>query len=169
MTPTEPNVAAVMTRMPIVLTPDAPLSVVARTMARHDIRHVPIIDNGELVGLVSHRDLIGAHDGEKLVRDVMTEECAVTHPGASAAEAAAALLTLKIGCLPVLDNGVLVGIVTETDFVRVAYAVLAAVSASAARLHEAAEPPRAPAKKARRTSKAKQPPRARRRPQRARA
>ena len=130
MTPSEANVAAVMTEAPIVIDPNEPLALAARTMARHGIRHLPVIDRGALVGLVSQRDLLAARAGDKMVRDVMTTECAVTHPAASACDAARALLTLKIGCLPVLDDGALVGIVTETDFVRVAYAVLAAVSAS---------------------------------------
>jgi CBS domain-containing protein len=58
----------------------------------------------------------------------MVERFAVTRPGAPAREAARALLTLKVGCLPVIDGGELVGIVTDTDFVRVAYAVLAAAT-----------------------------------------
>jgi acetoin utilization protein AcuB len=133
MTPTEANVAAVMTEAPIVIAPNEPLALAARTMARHGVRHLPVVDGGALVGLVSQRDLLAARGADKLVRDVMAAELAVTHPGASACEAARALLTLRIGCLPVLDDGALVGIVTETDFVRVAYAVLAAVSASSQR------------------------------------
>ena len=138
MIASEANVAAVMTEAPLTVEPDDPLAAAARTMERHAIRHLPVVADGALVGLLSQRDLLAAADGDRLVRDVMSEECMVTHPGASAAEAARALLTFKIGCLPVVDEGALVGIVTESDFVRVAYAVLAAVSASVARpRHEA--------------------------------
>lgn len=166
MTPTAPNVAAVMTRMPIVLSPDAPLELAARTMAQSSIRHLPIVEDGAFVGLISDRDLLAAQDGDERVRDVMTVECAVTRPDANAAEAAATLLTLKIGCLPVLQDGALFGIVTETDFVRVAYAVLAAVSSSVTELAHPKRPQTRPAKPKRATA-AKKPPR--RRPTRARA
>jgi CBS domain-containing membrane protein len=143
MTPSEANVAAVMTEKPIVIEADQPLEVAARVMARSSIRHLPVVEDGELVGLVSQRDLLGAQDGDTFVRDVMTRQCAVTRPDESACEAARAILDLKVGCLPVIDDGKLVGIVTETDFVRVAYAVLSAVSSSVAR---ARKTKRAPAK-----------------------
>lgn len=141
MMPSEANVAAVMTTTLVVVDPDQPLESAARTMARYSIRHLPVVEDGELVGLVSQRDLLGARDGDAIVRDVMTDRCAVTRPDASACEAARAILTMKVGCLPVIDEGKLVGIVTETDFVRVAYAVLSAVSSSVARARKTKRAP----------------------------
>ncbi|HYL57629.1 MAG TPA: CBS domain-containing protein [Candidatus Acidoferrales bacterium] len=98
------------------------------------IRHLPVLDDdGEtLVGIVSQRDLFrGAlaqaigyaqHARRKLlntllVKDVMTTDVTTTTPETPLVEAARVLIERKIGCLPVLDNGRLVGILTEGDFV----------------------------------------------------
>jgi CBS domain-containing membrane protein len=98
------------------------------------IRHLPVLDDdGEtLVGIVSQRDLFrgalaqaigyGQHARRKLldtlqVKDVMTTDVTTTTPETSLVEAARVLMERKIGCLPVLENGRLVGILTEGDFV----------------------------------------------------
>jgi CBS domain-containing protein len=147
MTPVEANVAAVMTVDPIVVEADYPIVVAERAMSDYGIRHLPVVEKGRFVGLVSQRDLIGAADHDLLVRDVMVDQCAVTRPDARACEAARALLTLKVGCLPVLADGKLIGIVTDTDFVRVAYAMLSAVSSSVRERRPRLAKPRPKAKK----------------------
>jgi CBS domain-containing membrane protein len=98
------------------------------------IRHLPVLDDDakNLVGIVSQRDLFrgalaralgyGEHARRKvldtlLVKEVMSTDVLTTTPDAPLAEAAQVLMERKIGCLPVVENGVLVGIVTEADFV----------------------------------------------------
>ena len=98
------------------------------------IRHLPVMDDDErhLVGIVSQRDLFrgalaqalgyGRRAQRKildtlLVKDVMVSEPITTSPDTSLAEAARILGERKIGCLPVVEAGRLVGIVTEADFV----------------------------------------------------
>jgi CBS domain-containing membrane protein len=98
------------------------------------IRHLPVLDDDakNLVGIVSQRDLFrgalaralgyGEHARRKvmdtlLVKEVMSTEVFTTTPDAPLAGAAQVLMERKIGCLPVVENGVLVGIVTEADFV----------------------------------------------------
>jgi CBS domain-containing protein len=98
------------------------------------IRHLPVLDDdGEaLVGIVSQRDLFrgalaraigyGQHARRKLldtllVKDVMTTDPITTSPDTALAEAAGVLMKHKIGCLPVVENGRLVGILTEGDLV----------------------------------------------------
>ena len=147
MTPIEANVASVMTLNPIVVGPEDPIVVAERAMSHYDIRHLPVVEDGRFIGLVSQRDLISAADHDLLVRDVMVDQCAVTRPDARACEAARALLTLQVGCLPVLEEGRLIGIVTDTDFVRVAYAMLSAVSSSAPKRRPRLVKPRPKAKK----------------------
>ena len=105
------------------------------------VRHLPVVDDDRrLVGLVSHRDLLAAqlsnlttlsreqrqavqHDVR--VSDVMTRDVWTVAPDVNASIAAATLFDHKFGCLPVIDEaGVLVGIITEHDFLRFATKVL---------------------------------------------
>jgi CBS domain-containing membrane protein len=98
------------------------------------IRHLPVLDDDgkEVVGIVTERDLFrgalvkalgyGQHARRKLVdtllvKDVMITDVITTAPQTPIAEAAHVLRERKIGCLPVIDDGRLVGILTESDFV----------------------------------------------------
>jgi len=104
-------------------------------MRRHRIRHLPVVDDvGRLVGLVTHRDLLGAApsavgEPDESVRlrrlgwlsahEVMETHIVATAPEEPAASAGQRMLAAKIGCLPVVDDtGRLSGIVTEEDFLR---------------------------------------------------
>jgi CBS domain-containing membrane protein len=101
------------------------------TLAR--IRHLPVIDEGRVVGVVSQRDLFksalaaalgyGETAQKKLlktlrVKEVMSEPAIIISPEATIQEAVRLMLEKKIGCLPVVQGHTLVGIVTETDFLR---------------------------------------------------
>ncbi len=97
------------------------------------IRHLPVLDDdGQLVGMVSQRDLFrgalaralgyGQHAQRKVldtlfVKEVMSSDVTTTTPDTPLVEAARLLVERKIGCLPVLEDGRLVGILTESDFV----------------------------------------------------
>ncbi|MCA9609135.1 MAG: CBS domain-containing protein [Myxococcales bacterium] len=107
-------------------------------MSLRRIRHLPVVRGEELVGLVSHRDLLRAqaHFSAKtpreegktiasvIARDVMTADVRTVPPTMPADEAAMILVDTKFGCLPVVEDGRLVGIVTEADFLRWAVGVL---------------------------------------------
>lgn len=98
------------------------------------IRHLPVLDDEgeELVGMVSQRDLFrgalagalgyGQHAQRKVldtifVKEVMSSDLITTTPDTPLVAAARVLVERKIGCLPVIEKGRLVGIVTEGDFV----------------------------------------------------
>ena len=98
------------------------------------VRHLPVVDaTDRVLGVVTQRDLLRAsmssaasvdRDEQQrwlaqvLVRDVMTKRPITIEPEADLAEAVDALLTGKFGCLPVVENGKLVGLLTETDLLR---------------------------------------------------
>jgi CBS domain-containing membrane protein len=134
----ELSVRQVMTTGPTTLKRNEKLTLAEDILQLGRIRHLPVIDDdddGKLIGIVSQRDLLrgalaqalgyGEHGRRKLldtllVEEVMATEVATTSPDTLLADAARILAERKIGCLPVVDNGRLVGILTEGDFVALA-------------------------------------------------
>ncbi|HEY4572579.1 MAG TPA: CBS domain-containing protein [Thermoanaerobaculia bacterium] len=103
-------------------------------MTERGIRHIAVIDGeGDLVGLVSHRDLLRHALIERsdlpffiqravlrrtLTAEVMTSEVETAEPDLPLQEAARIMFENKLGCLPVVEGWRLVGILTESDFVK---------------------------------------------------
>lgn len=115
---------------------DKRLQAVEEIMKWAHIRHVPVIDkSGRLVGILSHRDIVAAavstlaikisevervqHLAASEVRQMMHQPTATIGPTESVQRAAHLLRAHKIGCLPVIDDGRLVGIITEADLLRI--------------------------------------------------
>jgi CBS domain-containing protein len=111
-------------------------------MHDHRIHHLPVMDGEKLTGLVSLTNVLAAtdsflrddgtriHANEIDITDVMVTDVATVDVNASLRHAALFLERHKIGCLPVLDNGGLVGIITDTDFVAVAINLLEQIEES---------------------------------------
>lgn len=129
-----PAVRDLMTDHVFTLQPIDDLEKLYDLMDAHHIRHVPIVDrDGDLVGLVTQRDLarsaLGTQDvlplsvqqeilRRRKVREIMATEVETVEPDEDLKVAAQMLLENKIGCLPVVEGEHLVGILTESDFVR---------------------------------------------------
>lgn len=112
-----------MTREVVTVSPGATVADALDLIRTHDIRHLPVVDGGRMVGIVTDRDLRLAlePDGRPAgasVEDVMTRSPIEVAPGTPIESAAALLSEHRIGCLPVVEDGVLVGILTESDVLR---------------------------------------------------
>ncbi|WP_257460810.1 CBS domain-containing protein [Archangium lipolyticum] len=123
------TVEELMTRDLVTLKEDDDVVRGDDLLAEYDIRHLPVVKDGRLVGLVSHRDLIRAlarHERApgtppQQVRDIMTRSVETLKPRSSVREAIHKMLDHKFGCVPVVEDGDrLVGILTETDLIRLA-------------------------------------------------
>ncbi len=91
------------------------------------IRHLPVVRDRKLVGILTHRDVLrsglsGKTSARELpVSEVMTKDPTFVRPALGLSQAARLMLERKFGCLPVCeDDGTLVGVITEADFVRFA-------------------------------------------------
>ena len=112
------NVSNLMTTDPVTVESGASLAEAMTRMDELRVRHLPVVDAGELVGVLSNRDLLEVPRGEGLVSDVMHADVATVTPDTTAVSLVLEVSLRGIGCLPVLEHGNLVGIVTEVDILR---------------------------------------------------
>lgn len=122
-----------MSPNPHTLTCESTLGDAVAVMARHQIRHVPILDDGRVVGMISDRDVkmalgpdavhlrldeIDPRQAEGPLNWFMSDGAYTVRSDASMAEAAALLLDRRIGAVPVLDGERLVGVLSVVDVLR---------------------------------------------------
>lgn len=108
---------------PVAIAPDTTIERASAIMREGSIRHLPVVEGGRIVGVVTDRDLRLATSAlaprpcslSTAVREVMSQPVQTTHPLDPIEAAARVMRELKIGCMPVLDGAVLVGIVTGVD------------------------------------------------------
>ena len=131
-------VREVMMASPVTLKPDDTLDLANDVISLGRIRHIPVVEEGTLVGLLSERDLMGAAASRifglkqknksallksVLIKDVMKKHLVTVKPQTPIKEAARLMAEKKVGCLPVLSDGNLVGLVTTTDILRYVEAI----------------------------------------------
>ena len=131
------TVDTIMTRDLVTVNPGDTLDAARSIMRDRRIHHLPVVeDDSVLVGLVTLTDVLAATDSELrdederlkakdiLIEDVMIRDVMSVDEHAGLRQAALFLEKHKIGCLPVIRDGKLHGIVTDTDFVAVAINLL---------------------------------------------
>jgi CBS domain-containing protein len=136
------DVRDIMTRNPFNIELEAPLGTAIEVMVAQRIRHLPVVDDrGAVVGIITDRDLrslvlspvleqylseaarrrlrgvVGTIESLR-VKDAMTCNPLTTTPDMPVTQAAALMLEKSIGSLPVIENGKLIGIVTDRDAVK---------------------------------------------------
>lgn len=126
-------VSEIMMGSPVTLKPDDTLQLASELISLGRLRHIPIVAEGKLLGIVSDRDLMGraadlifnlkSQSRSALlktipIKEVMQRRVITVEPDTPIREAAHLMGEKKIGCLPVLSEGSLVGLVTTTDILR---------------------------------------------------
>ncbi|MEZ6016123.1 MAG: CBS domain-containing protein [Planctomycetota bacterium] len=121
-----------MARRPIAVSPGDDCRAVLRMFRARCIRHAPVVEDGQLIGVVSDRDLlravpelIGDIDAElahcahaSVIAEVMTGDPLTCAPNDAIDVVARRMQELRIGCFPVVSDGVLIGMLTVTDLLR---------------------------------------------------
>lgn len=123
----------IMMGSPVTLKPEDTLDLANDVISLGRIRHIPIVDGSRLVGIVTERDLIGAA-AEKifglkrksksallktvLIKEVMKKRVITAAPDTPIKDVAHLMADKKIGCVPVVSDGMVVGLVTTTDILR---------------------------------------------------
>jgi acetoin utilization protein AcuB len=125
------TVSDLMTVNPLTVAPETPLRQVIYLMQRECVRQLPVVDHGDLVGIITDRDVRLAVDSPVVSQDMphrreiierftaetcMTPNPMTVTPEMSAYKVAGMLATYKFGAFPVMDEGTLVGIITTSDY-----------------------------------------------------
>jgi CBS domain-containing membrane protein len=125
-----------MTKKVFTLQIDKKVFAAQQIMNWAHVRHIPVVDrDGRLVGIVTHRDLLAAsiskipsrianseqnqHVWSISIDTIMKTNVQIISPEATVQEAAKVMREKKIGCLPVVSQGKLVGIITEHDLLKI--------------------------------------------------
>lgn len=120
------NVGSIMTTNLITVGPSDTLQTVKEILVGRRIHHVPVVEDGKLVGLVSIDDLfkLNINHSEYIntsVSSVMTKKLAKVESSDKIGTAAEVFMEHLFHALPVVDDGVLVGIVTSFDILKYEY------------------------------------------------
>lgn len=130
------SIDAIMSSTLITVSPTDTLADARSLMQDNRIHHLPVTEDGKLVGLLTLTNVLAAtdsflrddqsriHASEVSVSDVMVVDVATVDVRASLRQAALFLERHQFGCLPVMDDTKLIGIITDTDFVAVAINLL---------------------------------------------
>ncbi len=121
---TRHTVQEYMSIAPVVVSSDRTLAEAHRLMRERNIRHLPVVDHGRLVGIVSQRDLYlletlkGIDPGTEVVAEAMAADPYAVPPDAPLEDVAAAMARSKFGCAVVVDRGSVIGLFTTVDALR---------------------------------------------------
>jgi acetoin utilization protein AcuB len=119
------TIGDVMTPQPLTIGRDQKLVTAHKMMAENGIRHLPVLERGDLVGIVSQRDLYfietiaGVDKFADKVEDAMTSDTRKFDPDTPLAEVAREMFEHKLGCAVVVERDRVVGIFTAMDALRI--------------------------------------------------
>ncbi len=120
--PDETQLALLMTPHPVVIRPDAPLSEAAQLMVRHNVRRLPVVEEGEMIGIISVADLIGAIAQMRItgtIKDTCVSKTYALWEDTPLSLVGKILEISGFDAIPILmEDGTLTGIISERDLIR---------------------------------------------------
>ena len=126
-----PTVRELMTPSPHTIGADQTLGAAHELMRQHDIRHLPVLSAGRVVGLVTERDILlieslpRTDPTSTAVDDAMVEDVYIVSPDAPVAEAIETMIDRKLGSAVVCEEGDrVVGVFTTVDALRALHQLL---------------------------------------------
>jgi acetoin utilization protein AcuB len=125
-----PLVRQFMTPAPHTIAPTRSLAAARRTMLQHHVRHLPVLDGGRIVGLVSERDLLlveslpGVNPTDVQVDEAMVGAVYTVHPDTPVGEVVETMIDTKAGSAVVCDGDRVLGIFTTIDALQALHALL---------------------------------------------
>jgi acetoin utilization protein AcuB len=126
-----PTVRQYMTPSPCTVARNQPVTIAHRMMREHGIRHLPVMDGDQVVGILSERDILlveslpGVNPTDMRVEEAMAPDPYEVTPEAPLAEVVATLLERRIGSAIVVDDGRVAGVFTTVDALRALAELLA--------------------------------------------
>jgi acetoin utilization protein AcuB len=132
--PAPPLVRDYMSRAPVTMGRTQTLALARERMRTHDVRHLPVVEGGQLKGVLSQRDIYFAEASSRLnldvvtVQEAMSSEAYSVSPDAPLIDVAAEMAEQKYGCAVVMQRRRVVGIFTTTDALRALVALNRAAS-----------------------------------------
>lgn len=112
----------------VTIRPDDTVRKACEIMAKHDLSGITVFNRGKVVGMLTQGDLVniiaaGENPSKVTVKGVMGKKLIMIGPDADIREAAEAMVKSKVKRLPVIRNGKLVGLITQTDIVKISPSV----------------------------------------------
>lgn len=122
------KISEIMTTAVVTIGPDDSLDVGIALLDKHNVRHLPVVHDGALLSMISRRDLslstgwltcaerkTRGQKAPQIVRDIMRDRVVTLSPDHDVEAAASMMIGKRAGAIPILKDGVLVGLVTSSD------------------------------------------------------
>lgn len=111
-------VSEMMSRNLVTASPGETVAVARDRLRVNQIHHLLVMTDGDVVGVLAFRDLAGKPDDLR-VEELMSREIATIDASSTLRRAASLMIRSTTGCLPVIENGKVTGIITTTDLMKV--------------------------------------------------
>ena len=125
-----PEIRAYMTAAPYTVGPATSLSKAVKTMREHQVRHLPVVDRDQVVGVLSQRDILimeslpGVNPTEVRVEEAMVRDVFTAGPQTPVGEVVETMVDRKLGSTIVAEDGRVLGVFTTTDALRALHDLL---------------------------------------------